>query len=91
MDAVKKLVRQHWNARAANFDEEASHGSRADRSGPEAAAEFARARGREPFSSREKFGETALAHFNGQLSRVLRIARNLRSEGYFAEPAGESA
>ena len=25
-DAVKELVRQHWNRRAANFDEEASHG-----------------------------------------------------------------
>jgi 2-polyprenyl-3-methyl-5-hydroxy-6-metoxy-1,4-benzoquinol methylase len=26
MDAVKELVRQHWNGRAAKFDEEASHG-----------------------------------------------------------------
>jgi ubiquinone/menaquinone biosynthesis C-methylase UbiE len=26
MDAVKELVRRHWNRRAANFDEEASHG-----------------------------------------------------------------
>ena len=26
MDAVKELVRQHWNRRAVNFDEEASHG-----------------------------------------------------------------
>jgi ubiquinone/menaquinone biosynthesis C-methylase UbiE len=26
MDTVKELVRQHWNRRAANFDEEPSHG-----------------------------------------------------------------
>jgi hypothetical protein len=26
LDAVKELVRRHWNRRAANFDEEASHG-----------------------------------------------------------------
>src|SRR5215469_6375784 len=44
---------------------------------------FACARGREPFPSREKFGETALAHFNGQLSGVLRIARNPPSGGNF--------
>lgn len=26
MDAVKELVRRHWNRRAADFDLEASHG-----------------------------------------------------------------
>jgi hypothetical protein len=49
------------------------------------------ARGREPFSSREKFGKTASDHFNDQLSRVLQIAQNPRSRGYFAERARESA
>jgi hypothetical protein len=32
-------------------------------------------------------GETAPAPFNGELSRVLQIARNPRSRGYFAERA----
>ena len=49
-----------------------------------------RARGCEPFSSREKLGETASAHVNGQLSRVLQITRNPRSRGDFGVCAGES-
>jgi len=49
------------------------------------------ARGREPFSSGEKFGETASLHFDGELSRTLQIALSLRNRGYFAERAGESA
>ena len=46
--------------------------------------------GSRPSSSREKFGELALASFNGQLSRVLQIALNRRSQGDFAQRAGES-
>jgi hypothetical protein len=37
------------------------------------------ARGREPFSSGEKFGETASLHFDRQLSRTLQIALTRRA------------
>ena len=47
--------------------------------------------GRERFSSGEKFGETASAPFNGQLTSVLQISLNQRSWSDFAERAGESA
>ena len=43
------------------------------------------ARGREPFSSGEKFGETASLHFDRQLSRTLQIARNPRGRGNLGE------
>ena len=45
--------------------------------------------GREPFSSREKFGETASFQFERRLSGVLRIVRNLRTRGDFGAVDGE--